>query len=127
MGVRGYFGDIHMLECSAELLDTGDQDTSKPWHTEALQLSDYNLSDFNEVPTETSALGYQVMATLDFYGSNDGYKNYDLAIILSQCTRAFTKSKWPAFLQEHNFQLRLLSESFHESLEWVPFILQSQS
>lgn len=29
------------------------------------------MFDFDEVPTETSALGTQVVAALDFYGSND--------------------------------------------------------
>lgn len=31
------------------------------------------MFDFDKVPTEKSALGTQVVAALDFYGSNDDY------------------------------------------------------
>lgn len=39
------------------------------------------MFDFDEAPTESSALRSQEVATLDFYGSNDDSKDCDLGII----------------------------------------------
>lgn len=38
------------------------------------------MFDFDKVPSETSALGSQMVAALDFYGCNDDYKDYDLEL-----------------------------------------------
>lgn len=39
------------------------------------------MFDFDEAPTETSALRSQEVAALEFYGSNNDYKDCDLGII----------------------------------------------
>lgn len=52
------------------------------------------MFEFNKVSTEISALGSQMLAAFDFYGSNDDYKDYGLGLIFFfQCTLAFVKGK----------------------------------
>lgn len=49
------------------------------------------MFDFDEIPTKTSALGTQVVAALDFYGSNDDYKYSDLVIFFSNALEHLQK------------------------------------
>lgn len=65
------------FEHSAELLGNGNWDVSNPWRAMALRLSSLSpVAYFDEVPTETHALGTQVVAAFFCYVSNDDYKDF---------------------------------------------------
>ena len=51
------------------------------------------MFEFDKVPTEKSALGSQMVAAFDFYGSNDDHKDCGLGLTFFQCTLAFIKGK----------------------------------
>lgn len=59
-----------------QLLDNGKYDSSNTGHTLASQLiKSLSLGDCDKMISEASALGDQVANTLDYYGSNDDYKD----------------------------------------------------
>lgn len=71
------------------------------------------MFDFDEVPSEVSALGTQVVAALGFYGSNDNYKDCDLGLIFFNALERLQKEN--DTLSPSNFQLEWLRASMTAS------------
>lgn len=67
------------------------------------------MFEFDEVSSEVSALGTQVVDALDFYGSNDDYKECDLGLIFFNALERLQKEN--DTLSSSDFQLKCLTAS----------------